>query len=231
METGFRFYLVFSRGKALRFLSHLDMMRLWERVLRRSGLDLRYSQGYHPHPRLSLALPLAVGMTGDAEWLEIELSTELSGETICRRVAAQLPEGIRLCWVGEAPWKARPLAAQLRGGIYEVEIREPPEKQELHRRIHEFLAADCWLVQEQRKGRTRLRDLRTGVSELKIGAWKTGRGGYLYMELRHNVEGGAQPKGVLRALRLNGDAHCHRKRLLFRQGPQVPGKEVWCSDE
>ncbi|MGC8875430.1 MAG: TIGR03936 family radical SAM-associated protein, partial [Chloroflexia bacterium] len=73
MEKPTRYYLQFARGRELRFLSHLDMMRLWERAIRRAGLPLRYSGGFHPHARISLALPLAVGMTARGEWLEVEL--------------------------------------------------------------------------------------------------------------------------------------------------------------
>ena len=115
MEQSQRFYLVFSRGRGLRFLSHLDMMRLWERAIRRAGLRLRYSQGYHPHPRVSLALPLAVGMTAEAEWLELEIQGPVRLEDIGPRLSPQLPVGLVLHQVREAARQAPALAAQLQG--------------------------------------------------------------------------------------------------------------------
>ena len=62
-----RLRLKFSRGEKLKYLSHLDLMRLWERALRRAGLPAAYSEGFSPHPRISLASPLAVGVTSRAE--------------------------------------------------------------------------------------------------------------------------------------------------------------------
>ena len=58
-----RLRIKFSRGEQLKFLSHLDLMRLWERALRRAGINPAYSEGFSPHPRISLAAPLAVGVT------------------------------------------------------------------------------------------------------------------------------------------------------------------------
>jgi len=133
MEQGQRLYMVFSRGRALRFLSHLDMMRLWKRALRRARLPLRYSQGYHPHPRLSLAMPLSVGMTAEAEWLEVEMRASAVLDKVRERVAGQLPVGVRLRRVEEAPWKAPSLTSRLAGAEYEVEIRCPPPREEVLR--------------------------------------------------------------------------------------------------
>ncbi len=61
----------FSRGEELKFLSHLDLMRLWERAFRRAGISLASSEGFTPHPRISLAAPLSVGTTGQAELMDV----------------------------------------------------------------------------------------------------------------------------------------------------------------
>jgi radical SAM-linked protein len=69
-----RLRLKFGRGEDLKFLSHLDLMRLWERALRRAGLPLAYSEGFTPHPQIALAAPLLVGVTSDAELMDVSLS-------------------------------------------------------------------------------------------------------------------------------------------------------------
>ena len=66
-----RIRIKFNRGEEIKFISHLDITRLWERALRRAGVPLAYSQGFSPHPQLSFAVPLAVGMTSEAELLDI----------------------------------------------------------------------------------------------------------------------------------------------------------------
>ncbi|MFH1087432.1 MAG: TIGR03936 family radical SAM-associated protein, partial [Chloroflexota bacterium] len=58
----YRLRLKFGRDRSLRFISHLDLMRLWERAFRRAGVPLAYSQGFTPHPSISLAAPLALGV-------------------------------------------------------------------------------------------------------------------------------------------------------------------------
>ncbi|UCG84296.1 MAG: DUF2344 domain-containing protein, partial [Dehalococcoidia bacterium] len=68
-----RLRVTFSRSDSLKFISHLDMMRLWQRALRRADIPLAYSQGFSPHPRLSLAAPLAIGVTSSAELMDVFL--------------------------------------------------------------------------------------------------------------------------------------------------------------
>ena len=68
-----RLRVTFSRGEELKYLSHLDVMRLWERALRRADLPLAYSQGFSPHAKISIAAPLPLGVTGERELMDIVL--------------------------------------------------------------------------------------------------------------------------------------------------------------
>jgi radical SAM-linked protein len=214
MEQGQRLYIVFSRGRRLRFLSHLDMMRLWERALRRARLPLRYSQGYHPHPRLSLALPLAVGMTAAAEWLECALGAPVAVDEVFRRLHGQLPAGIALERVVEAPWRAPALAASLRASHYLVHVRHAPPLEAVRERVRQFCAASTWVVQEERKGRVRSVDLRALVGEVELGPEGAVQQ-ELHLVLRHEAGRSARVEAVLRALGLGTVALVHRQGLTF----------------
>jgi radical SAM-linked protein len=66
-----RLRIRFGRGQELKFISHLDLTRLWHRALRRAGVALAYSEGFNPHPRLSLAAPLQLGATSEAELMDV----------------------------------------------------------------------------------------------------------------------------------------------------------------
>ncbi|HEX2036868.1 MAG TPA: TIGR03936 family radical SAM-associated protein, partial [Chloroflexota bacterium] len=66
-----RMRLVFAKRPSVRFIGHLDLVRLWERACRRAQLPLAYTLGFTPHPRLTFASPLALGATGDRELLDI----------------------------------------------------------------------------------------------------------------------------------------------------------------
>lgn len=214
-----RVYIVFSREKPLRFLSHLDMMRLWERALRRAGLPLQYSQGYHPHPRLSLALPLAVGMTAEAEWLEVEFLSPVPTEVIRERLAPQLPAGLSLRYVLEAPADAPSLASRVRGSEIEAILPQPPPREEVQERVRRFLEAEAVPVEvagSGRKGR-RVQDLRKMVEAIALGPWNTERG---ILRLRLNAAG--RPLLLLQALGLAGEAEgnpplLHRRRLFLAE--------------
>lgn len=217
-----RVTIVFSRGKSLRFLSHLDMMRLWERALRRAGLPLRYSQGYHPHPRLSLALPLAVGMTAEAEWMEVEFLSPVPTEAIWERLSPQLPAGLSLKDILEAPSGAPSLAARVRGSEIEVVLSQPPPYEEVRERVRRFLEAEAVPVVETRQAgagrRRRLRvvDLRKTVEAIEIGPWSADRG---ILRLRLNASG--RPLLLLQALGLGGAEGnpplLHRRRLFLAE--------------
>ena len=60
----------FSKSGTMKFIGHLDVMRYFQKAFRRAGLDMLYSQGYSPHPLLSFAQPLGIGLTSDGEYLD-----------------------------------------------------------------------------------------------------------------------------------------------------------------
>jgi radical SAM-linked protein len=83
-----------SRREELKYISHLDIMRLWERALHRTSIPLAYSKGYNPRPRISLAAPLPVGVTSEAELMDIWLNKWVSPHLFIDAVSQQLPAGI-----------------------------------------------------------------------------------------------------------------------------------------
>ncbi len=96
-----RLRLTFSRGEELKYISHLDLMRLWQRALRRAHIPLAYSQGFSPHPKLSLAAPLAIGVTSSGELMDIFLDHRVSPHFFINAVSKQLPPGIDISEVIE----------------------------------------------------------------------------------------------------------------------------------
>lgn len=86
--------LWFARRGPAEYLAHLDMMRLFERSLRRAGIPLAYSQGYNPRPHLVFALPLGVGVQAEAEIVDIETAVPFPADELAERLASQLPEGV-----------------------------------------------------------------------------------------------------------------------------------------
>ena len=100
-----------KEGNAI-WISHLDLMRVLQRSFRRAGLLLKHSQGFTPHPALSLALPLSVGVASQCEIMDFELENEESVEisSLAERLNAVLPEGIRIYEVYQSGGKVRELS-------------------------------------------------------------------------------------------------------------------------
>ena len=78
----------------MRYISHLDIMRLFQRALKRTEIKLKYSEGYSPHPKMSIAQPLSLGYTSIGEYIEIETQQDFSSEEVRERLASAMPEGI-----------------------------------------------------------------------------------------------------------------------------------------
>ncbi len=113
----------FTRGEVLKHISHLDMMRLIQRALRRSGLPLVYSEGYNPHLRFNLALPLPVNVTASEEYGEVILSDSVTPDQFMVAFGEQLPAGLDLtgAWI-EDDYSAPALPSTVGAALYRATL-------------------------------------------------------------------------------------------------------------
>src|SRR4030043_1707382 len=131
-----RLRIRFNRGEELKYISHLDIMRLWQRALNRAGIALAYSEGFNPHPRMSLAAPLALGITSDAELMDIVLEKFVSPHSFTAAVGRQLPRGIALDGVYNTALTMPSLQSQVRQAEYTVAIATDKEKDDIESAIN-----------------------------------------------------------------------------------------------
>ena len=115
-----RIRLTFSKEGALRFVGHLDLVRMWERAFRRAKLPLAYTLGFTPHPRLTFAAPLSLGATSEAELLDVYLREALTAEAVMDRIGAELPEGCAVRAAEALAVEGPPLTALTRWAAYTV---------------------------------------------------------------------------------------------------------------
>ena len=103
--------LIFTKEGRAVYISHLDLLRTFQRVFLRQGLVLRHSQGFHPHPIISFALPLSVGQSSDCEILDFEVNENMDGTGLPEELNRFMPEGVRAtdCYIPTRP--VRELAA------------------------------------------------------------------------------------------------------------------------
>jgi radical SAM-linked protein len=92
----FEYRLVFSKIGILKYISHLDLLRLFQRALRRAEIPVIFSQGYHPIPKIRFERALKLGIESKEEILYLKLSLPLSEEEVKARLNAQLPSGIKV---------------------------------------------------------------------------------------------------------------------------------------
>jgi radical SAM-linked protein len=124
VSTSTRFRILFEKSAVMRFTSHLDLMRTWERALRRSGLPLAFTQGHHPHIRMSFGPPLPLGYRSRAEVFDLEL-TRPPAVDLAERLDAALPDGLRVVGFRPILFKNPSLMSQLEGATYRVRFPRP----------------------------------------------------------------------------------------------------------
>jgi radical SAM-linked protein len=210
-----RLRIRFSRGEEVKFLSHLDLMRLWERAFRRSGFSLVYSEGFTPHPKISLGVPLQVGVTSEAEVMDVWLAQWLSVGTFMAEIRKQLPRGIRLLDTILATIDAPSLQAAVRFAEYTIEIEPEKTEAELRSSIDALLKAETFIWTHQRAAEERRYDLRGLIEDIWLISYATGHC-KLGMRLKSDVKGTGRPEQVLKALGLEAvPISIHRTKLLF----------------
>lgn len=162
-----RLAIWFSIEGDIRFLSHRDALRLWQRVVSRSGLPVVYSEGFNPHPRISLPLPRSVGMSGRKELFIVELKYPVSGEQVMDQLQGHLPAGFSITGVaGIAGSKAvLPVWAE-----YRISFNKGVDRDMVLSGVQQFHASERRPVSRAARGRhpARCIDLRESISRLEL---------------------------------------------------------------
>ena len=157
-----RVRLTFAKTEAMRFTGNLDLHRTLERTIRRARLPLRYSQGFTPRPKLTLASALSLGFTSDAEMADMWLEEPLPLDHIADAFRKASPPGVKLLELEEVDDGAEKLQNALRTAEYVFTLLDPPPPS-LDANIGAMLAADALPRQRKKK---KVYDLRPLILEL-----------------------------------------------------------------
>jgi radical SAM-linked protein len=169
-----RLRIGFSKSGSLALISHLDTLRLLERALRRSGLPVSFTGGFHPLPRLQLALPLPLGVEGLGEWMDLEFVDCVDPAAVRSRLQAELPPGFQLLSAQSVEVFGASLSQQLEGARWRIQLK-PASDQDLpslgqwQQAVAALLAAPALIWQDtDKKGRPRQRDCREALLGLSV---------------------------------------------------------------
>jgi radical SAM-linked protein len=205
-QAVYRQAIDFAVDGDIRFLAHRDMLRLFARAAVRARLPIRYSQGFNPHPRLSLPLPRPVAVASDAERLVIELTALVEPDQTLLRLQEQVPGGIRLtrAWALEAGERCRPVRV-----TYRVEV-PVPDRRVVERRAAALMGPAPIHVKRTNPDSMRVTevDLRPFIESLSVGDDR------VEMTLRIVDGASARPAELVAALGLESDTINHRVRRL-----------------
>jgi radical SAM-linked protein len=205
-----------KRGR-LRFTSHRDFSRAFERAVVRARLPMAYSSGFNPHPRISYAGAAPTGSASEAEYLELALAEVLDPAEVHAALDAALPDGLDVVEVAAAP--PVPLADLLQASRWRIDLDRPVA--EVEPAVAAFLASEAVAVERMTKKGMRAFDSRGPVLSLQVSGDVTGSS--VELVLRH-TEPSVRPDDVLNGLVEVGGLAPGGVPLLTRlsQGPLDP---------
>ncbi|MFN8400956.1 MAG: TIGR03936 family radical SAM-associated protein [Anaerolineales bacterium] len=208
-----RVRITFTKQGALRYIGHLDLHRVWERALRRAGLPISYSQGFHPQPKISLAAALPLGFSSRAEVIDVRLNEEIPTEEIHTRLKDNLPPDIKVTDVKSVDERLPALQTLVLSAAYDVHLTEPVIGSELTRKVEALMQTES-LIRE-RRGKTY--DLRPLIELLSVITQADGTV-WLKMTLAAREGATGRPEEVLSTLEIEPEtARVERTRLIFKE--------------
>ncbi len=183
----------YTKGYELRFIGHLDMQRLWERLLRRSGLPIRYSQGYHPRARLNLASALPLGFISDAELLDFWMNEPHPLADIQASLTAAAPPGLTIVSVQDVDLREDALQVQMSASEFQVSFFNPQGEAELKEKVEALLSQEEIICTRRKKSY----DLRPLIQSLEVRTLDNEDIGGLWMRLLAEPGATGRPDEVL----------------------------------
>ncbi len=195
--TAQRIRVWFRKGDRVRYISHLDVLRYWERAIRRAGLPLTYSQGFTPHPKLAFASPLPLGFTAEREVMDVSLDERVNIDEFASQIREESTEDLAIVAVEEIALNAPPPQAAMLWADYSMAMPglQPAEAEAA---IRQFNALEEMPWREERGERVREYDLRAATAWLHCGS--ADGGVVLAMRMQADQLLTARPESVAAAL-------------------------------
>ena len=181
----------FSKYSSMIFIGHLDMMRYFQKAIRRAELDITYSTGFSPHQIMSFAAPLGVGMYSNGEYMDIGMDSITDAEDIKERLQAQMVEGVDILSVTILPETAGNAMASVAAARYTVRFREGYEPDfELFDHLEEYYRQETLPAVKQN---TVEFDLKQAIYELSWDKEKQ----EIYMLVNASSSGNVKPGFIM----------------------------------
>lgn len=160
----------FTKIGPVKYVGHLDMLRYFQKLVRRAGIDICYSSGFNPHQKMSFAAPLGVGMAGEGEYVDIEVHTTMSSDNAVKALNLASVEGIEIKSYRKLPEDAINAMSSVAAADYFIKYREGYEPDfSLSEAFEHFLSKKVIEIEKETKKSTALLDIRPLIYEYQYG--------------------------------------------------------------
>ena len=221
-----RMLIRFGKKPRLRFISHLDLQRFLHMALNRSGLPIKYSEGFNPHPLMAFGSALALGWTSDYEILDVRLSAPMGRRKCEEAMRFALPEDLPVMEVKLVDDRRPSAMAQVFASDYHVALL-PEAAEKIHRVIPEFLAAESVLAMKKSKSGEKEINIRPLV--LSLEACEDGFSCRVMLTEKENLKADLLARSLAKMAGMDEMAvRVHRLCLLSKdaQGDLLPLMEL-----
>jgi len=210
-----------TKDEAIRYISHLDYAALMQRAICRAHLPAAYSEGFNPHMKIAFASALAVGVTSDAEYMDMELSEPLEPSVIAERLAPQLPAGVRLKQLKAVEGKHAALMAEVDQAVYSVEVPLQGNAEDAAKAVDAFNAAPEVVYHRVTPKKTREIEVKQYMQG-KVALHVAEQSVHLLLRIRITSSGSIKPGEILALL-------CHNFGLPVQESLAVIHRQALLS--
>ncbi|EQK47768.1 MULTISPECIES: TIGR03936 family radical SAM-associated protein [Paraclostridium] len=147
----------FKKENDMIYISHLDLQRLLQRAFRRAEIQLSYSQGFNPHPKMSYGHALALGTESQGEYLDVEIEDDLSADEFMKKINTAMPDGIKFINAKEITKEVPSLASTIEYGEYmfTIEVDKELSKEFIKTKVAELMNKEEIIISKKnKKGKT-----------------------------------------------------------------------------
>ncbi len=197
----------FSKTGDMKYISHLDLVRLFHRVLRRAGIDITYTQGFNPHPIISFATALSLGVESYGEYFDLKMNEKIPFKDFQQRVNRNMPKGIRIVEGKYIDSKEDSLMSMVEYSDYLIAVKFNDEnwsRDSFEQWIREFLQEDNIVITRKKKKKRRQRhqeykevDVKPFIKTFTLESIQ-GEKGILYTLLTTGSKGNLKPEDLMK---------------------------------
>ena len=217
----------FRKNGVMKFIGHLDIMRYFQKAIRRAGIPIAFTSGYSPHMIMSFANPLGVGLTSDGEYFDIELTESIASKEAVRRLNEQMVDGMEIVSFVQIPDDKKSKGMSIVAGAdYLSSVKNGSLPENLAEKLEAFYAQNEICVVKKTKKSEKEVDIRPMIYKLEC------RNGGIYMRVAAGSVQNLKPELVteafVRYLGMEADAvtFTHHRLETFAESEDADGKTV-----